>query len=189
MADATSALSSSIEARGKLLRRKEGVANFLLDALDVPTSSSRLRFSGVPANASRKNRLLEDCGVLDKAGSTALCLLGVPATRSSEGIAFADSVLEGVPAIMSKIPSTCPSLCGVGPNWRRTWSGVGSSSRTGERTFCCACLRLDLEGVCFLGVAAGPEPGFSCNASRAVVGRLRFCGVLEEGCGGGLHAS
>lgn len=60
IAVATSALSSSMEARGKLRRRNDGVANFRFDALEVPTSSSLFRLSGVPANASRKKRLLDD---------------------------------------------------------------------------------------------------------------------------------
>jgi hypothetical protein len=101
-----SAPSSSIDARGKLLRKKDGVAYFLFELLGVAVSSSRLRFKGVPANASRKKRLLDDCGVLStpkQIEEVDVGLLGVPATSC---VAFAESLRDGVPERRSKIPKT-----------------------------------------------------------------------------------
>ena len=76
-------------------------------------------------------------------------LLGVACTASpcsSDGLG--DRLL-GVPfGSMSKMPSTCPSLCGVGPRPLRIKAGVGCSSLTGESIGGCSCvLSSDLKAL------------------------------------------
>ena len=95
--------------------------------------------------------MLEDWGVRDNALSMARVefLLGVACTESpcsSDGL---DDRLLGVPfGSMSNIPSTCPSLCGVGPRPLRIKAGVGCSSLTGESMGGCNCaLSSDLKAL------------------------------------------
>lgn len=76
-------------------------------------------------------------------------LLGVACTASpcsSEGLG--DRLL-GVPlGSMSKMPSTWPSLCGVGPRPLRIKAGVGCSSLIGESVGGCNCaLSSDLKAL------------------------------------------
>lgn len=76
-------------------------------------------------------------------------LLGVACTASpcsSDGLG--DRLL-GVPlGNMSKMPSTWPSLCGVGPRPLRMNAGVGCSSLTGESMGGCNCaLSSDLKAL------------------------------------------
>jgi len=95
--------------------------------------------------------LLEDCGVRDNALFTARdeFLLGVACMASpcsSDGLG--DRLL-GVPfGNMSKMPSTWPSLCGVGPRPLRMKAGVGCSSLTGDSMGGCGCvLSSDLKAL------------------------------------------
>lgn len=129
--------------------------------------------------------MLEDCGVRDSALSMARVefLLGVACTASpcsSDGLG--DRLL-GVPlGSMSKMPSTWPSLCGVGPRPLRMKAGVGCSSLTGESMGACnGALSSDLKALP-LGVVVA---AFGARSLSALSGtsRLRefFFGVSTGG--------
>ena len=124
--------SSSIGASGKARRRKDGVANCFLVLLGVSPSCSRFRFNGVPAKASKKRRRPEDCGVTEAIGAddggAVDGLLGVALTADISNDGGSEDGLEGVAEGMSKMPSTCPSFCGVGPRAHRMKAGVASIS-------------------------------------------------------------
>jgi hypothetical protein len=109
--------------------------------------------SGVPANASNRKRRLDDCGVRVSISSLFIDpgLLGVR-LRGCERALLGESLARAGVAerAMSKIPRTCPSFCGVGPNARRMNAGVASTGGTGERptvTELSSCRRF--EGVRF----------------------------------------
>lgn len=109
-----------------------------------------------------------------------MALVGVPATNAS-GTPFVlrSSPLEGVPAdSMSKILSTAPSFCGVGPNALRTQAGVGSSSGTGASS--CG-FRPPSFCLLLLGVAAMALADRSLKALRSAsfgVDLVVFRGVV-----------
>lgn len=89
------------------------------------------------------------------------------------------SAFDGVPAdSMSKIPSTAPSFCGVGPSAQRTCAGVGSSSGTVAGSGAC---RVLIPFRLLLGVAAMALAGLSFKALCSVLFSVvltGFCGVV-----------
>lgn len=179
--------SSSIGAIGiEILRKNEGVAYSFLELLGVPcSSSSRFRFPGVVMKESRKYRLLDDCGVLEMALSVRreVLLLGVAHTASPcSSVGLGDRLL-GVPfGSMSNMPSTWPSLWGVGPRPLRMKAGVGCSSFTGERMGCCTSVLSSVLNAFPRGVVVAAFGARSLSAlSGMVCLREPFLGV-STGC-------
>lgn len=104
----------------------------------------------------------EDCfgllGVAETLKGVAVCGLERLSMAALDGVQTGNK---------SKIPSTWPSFCGVGPRALRMNAGVGSSSLTGES--CGACCNAVLE-IVLRGVDTTAFGGRSLRTSRASSG-------------------